>query len=130
MPSKQIVSGLKNKLTRIVKRTDTALHYGTGSLEVLATPAIIKYMEQTAFQLMEPLLTKSETTVGISIHLEHTYAAMIDEEFTCFAELVKTENKKYSFRIEARNVLGKTLGTATHIRYLIDEKQFMSKLAK
>lgn len=130
MPSNKIVPGLKNKLTGIVKMTDTALHYGSGSLEVLATPAIIKYMEKTAFQLMEPLLTKPETTVGISIHIEHTYAAVINEEFTCIAELVKTENKKYFFRIKVKNILGKTLGTATHIRYLIDEKEFMYKLSK
>jgi predicted thioesterase len=126
----KIPLGLKIETSNRVLREDTAIFHGSGSLNVLSTPSLVKYMEQAAFQLLEPSLENTETTVGISMHIEHNYPALEGEIFTCFATLNETNSKKYIFILEAKNIEGITLGTATHTRYIINRKKFLAKFKK
>ena len=119
--------GHSYKIENIVSQEDTALHYGSGGLEVLASPALIGYMEQAAFLSLEPYLSDGFSTVGISIHLEHIGAAIQGEEFECEAILTSFDEKKFIFRIESKSQTRK-LGTAKHIRYLVHKQKFMDRI--
>ena len=125
--------GLKvgDELTRsfMVKDEDSALYIGSGDLNVLGTPALAKYMEQVAKDFLKPFLPHdSLSTVGTSLHIEHTAAALLNENIDCTAKLVEFDEKKYIFEIKV-SCQDKTLGTARHIRHLVNKEKFMSKLS-
>ena len=80
--------GLKvgDELTRSfrVKAEDSALYLGSGDLNVLGTPALAKYMELVARDFLNPYLPDdSLSTVGSSLHIEHTAAILLDENINC-----------------------------------------------
>lgn len=119
--------GHSYKIENIVSQEDTALHFGSGGLEILASPALIGYMEQAAFLSLEPYLPNGYSTVGISIHLEHIGAANLGEKFECEATLTSIDEKKFVFKIESASHTRK-LGIAKHIRYLIHKQNFMERI--
>ena len=51
--------------------SNTAEKMGSGSLEVLATPAVVALMEKAACKVLEPYLDEGITTVGTLISVEH-----------------------------------------------------------
>jgi len=113
-----------------LKAEDSALYIGSGELNVLGTPALAKYMEQVAKDLLKPYIRdNSLSTVGSSLHIEHTAAVLLEENINCTARLVEFDEKKYIFEINLR-CGDKTLGTARHVRHLINKEKFMSKISK
>ena len=70
--SQILVPGIKLTITRTVGEGDTASAYGSGLLDVLSTPAMIAFMEQTAMKAVEACLNEGEGTVGTEISVKHT----------------------------------------------------------
>ncbi len=52
----QIPKGTTFNQTKIVEKKDTASQFGSGLAEVFATPAMIAFMENTAYKSIEPFL--------------------------------------------------------------------------
>ena len=63
--------GLSNTEEMTVEEKDTAVNVGSGSLKVLATPAMICLAEKSAADLVERILPPEFTSVGISVNVEH-----------------------------------------------------------
>ncbi|MDX2444405.1 MAG: hotdog domain-containing protein [Bacteroidales bacterium] len=125
--SDKLKPGLIYVIDHTVSEKDTALYFGSGGLDVLATPALLAYMEQASFLAIEKYLPAEYSTVGISIHMEHIGAAIKGEQFECKAELIEIDDKKFILSIVANNKKRK-LATAKHIRYLIHKQDFMNRL--
>ncbi|NDP19858.1 MAG: thioesterase family protein [Paludibacter sp.] len=112
----------------IVNENQTAMQYGSGLLPVLATPALIGLMENTAMQLIE--LPEGSSSVGISINMQHLKANLVGSTVHCNATITNIEGKKYSFYITATDDNGDLVGECIHERVVINVEKFMSKLAK
>lgn len=110
-----------------VSSKDTALAYGSGHLEVFATPAMAAFMENTAVRCLEGELEEGTDTVGIEINIQHIKATKVGGEVTCKATVTAIEGRKISFAIEAWDEQG-PIGHATHDRFIIQPEKFMSKL--
>ncbi|MBN2596120.1 thioesterase family protein [Labilibaculum sp.] len=119
--------GLSVTQTMTVSKTDTAIHHGSGKLEVFATPAMVAFMENTAVACIDPEMETGTDSVGIQIDTKHNKASKVGAVITCTAKLVKVDGKKLSFEIEASDEDG-NIGNASHIRYIIDPVKFMSRL--
>ncbi|WP_461629905.1 thioesterase family protein [Labilibaculum euxinus] len=119
--------GLSVTQTMTISKTDTAIHHGSGKLEVFATPAMVAFMENTAVACIDPEMETGTDSVGIQIDTKHNKASKVGAVITCTAKLVKVDGKKLSFEIEASDEGGK-IGNAFHIRYIIDPVKFMSRL--
>ena len=119
--------GLVASQEMIVGEQNTAKHHGSGKLDVYATPAMIAFMEGTAVACIDAHLDKGMDTVGIQIDTKHIKATKLGAKVTCTAKLVKVDGKKLSFEIEASDEEG-PIGSAFHIRYIIDSVKFMSRL--
>lgn len=112
--------------TMVVTQEDTALHVGSGTLPVLATPRMIAFMEKTACMLVQPSLTDGQTTVGTQVQVRHIAATPVGMEITCTATLMEIDRKRLLFRVEASDSHGQ-IGEGTHERFIVDSERFLSR---
>lgn len=111
----------------IVEHKDTAAVYGSGALEVFATPAMVGLMENTAIKCLNGMLDAGSDTVGIEINTKHIKATRVGKKVFCRATITKVDGRRIRFDIEAWDENGQ-IGTAVHDRFIIDPQKFMSKL--
>lgn len=121
--------GLKAEFEIIVSPKDTATQYGSGSLDVFATPAMIVLMEKTSMLCIAEYMQEGQNTVGTDINVKHLKATAVGEAVLCVAELSEIDRSRLTFTVEAFDSEG-IIGHGVHKRFLIDEKQFMAKLTR
>lgn len=118
--------GLKHTSELTVDKSVTAIQMGSGDLPVLATPAMMALMENAAMLAVKDELPEGSTTVGGHIASSHLKPSKIGETLIATAEVTKVEGKKIEFNVAA--YAGETLlGEGTHLRFIVDREQFMSK---
>ncbi len=127
--SQILVPGIKLTVTRTVGEGDTAAVYGSGLLDVLSTPAMIAFMEQTAMKAVEACLNDGEGTVGTEVSVKHIKATRVGKSVTCTATLKEVNGKRLLFHVEASDDDGK-IGEGLHERFIIENEKFMAKLKK
>lgn len=116
---------LTKKLT--VKKENLASVVGSGSLDVLATPAVAALMEGAAAELAQNMLDNDElTTVGTAISIEHTSPTPLGAEVEAEARLVKTEGRLFFFELTARDNAGE-IAKGTHTRVSVKAEKFQKK---
>ena len=112
-----------------VNEKETAAHLGSGSLDIYATPAMVALMENAAVRAMDGQLPPGYTTVGGKIDVRHLAATPVRMKVRAQAELVQVQGRKLIFHIQAWDE-AEQIGEANHIRYLIDEVDFMVKVTE
>ena len=116
-------------LTKIitVKKENLASVVGSGSLDVLATPAVAALMEGAAAELAQSVINNDElTTVGTAISIEHTSPTPLGAEVEAEARLVKTEGRLFFFELTARDNAGE-IAKGTHTRVSVKAEKFQKK---
>lgn len=121
--------GISSIIETGVTENDLAVRYASGDLEVYATPAMIALMENTSKSCVGLHLPSGYTTVGIQVDVKHIRACLPGTKVRCESTLTKVEGKKLFFDVVVYDNNGK-IGEGTHIRYIVNEKEFMSKLQK
>lgn len=119
-------AGTKNRKCLTVGEKETARSVGSGSLPVLATPAMAALMEATAAQSVEPLLEDGQTSVGTRLEISHLAADPVGATVICESELVGVDGRKLSFRLTVRDHDG-VVGEGTHERFIVNSERFMQK---
>lgn len=114
--------------TEIVTNANTAITLGSGLLPVYATPAMVALMEGAAVLAIAKDLNSGESSVGISISVEHLQATSLNKRVVATATLTAMDGRKLSFNVELHDDNGNLLGRGTHERMIIDVEKFMSKL--
>ena len=107
----------------LVSEKDTALTMGSGDLPVLATPALVAFMENTAKKLIS--LPATQSSVGVSVSLRHLKPSPVGAELRCEACLEREEGRRYTFRIAVFDNAGELIGEAQHERVAVDVERFM-----
>jgi predicted thioesterase len=125
----QIVAGLKLQQSKVVTGEDTAAHYGSGLLEVFATPAMVAFLENTCMKAVQDYLQPGEGTVGTNVNISHLKATPAGATVTCYTELAEVNGRALMFRVEVFDEDGK-IGEGTHSRFIIDEGRFMKKISE
>lgn len=111
----------------VVEGKHAAGEMGSGDLEVLATPALIAFMENAAKEEVLGQLADGETTVGIELSVQHLKATAIGQTVRVQSRLV--EQKKSILFYELETYEGETLiGKGTHKRAIVDAQKFMDSL--
>ncbi|MGD0712059.1 MAG: thioesterase family protein [Bacteroidales bacterium] len=119
--------GIIGKQEMMVAEKDTAAHYGSGLIEVFATPAMVGFMEGTAQLSVQPCLPGGYITLGIEINVKHLKATPVGMKVFCESKLINVDGKKLTFEIKAWDEKG-DIGTALHHRYIVEAAKFMEKL--
>ena len=124
-----IEPGLTNEMTWLIDEKHLASAFGSGLVDVLATPVLVGFCEQTARTAVDPLLAEGQRTVGTSITLRHTAATPPGMKVTVRARLVEVERRHLRFEIEARDEQ-EQIAEAQHERFIIETERFERRLAK
>ncbi|MGV8905139.1 MAG: thioesterase family protein [Acetobacterium sp.] len=110
----------------MVTNEDTALAMGSGGEKVLATPRLVAWMENTAFQALEKVMEPGQTTVGTEMRIKHSAASPIGMKVTIKGKLVAREKRSLTIELTAWDNIEK-IGEAVHQRYIVDQDRFMKK---
>jgi len=122
-----INTGITESKEMTVTQNDTASHYGSGLIEVFATPAMIGLMEGTAQQCAGKYLPEGFSTVGVEVNVKHIRATPVGMNVRCEAILKEVDGKKLFFEVNAWDEKG-LIGAGTHTRYIIETKKFIEKI--
>ena len=110
-----------------VEEPQLASSMGSGSLDVLATPAVVALMEYAAASLANEILgDETLTTVGTMISIEHTSPTPLGAEITATAKLIEQDGRTFSFEVSASDKKGE-IARGTHTRVSVNAVKFQEK---
>lgn len=122
-------TGLRGAAVIKVDDSNTAMAYGSGSVNVLATPALIGLMEKAALSSVDPLLPEGYTTVGIKVDVEHIAATPVGGSVEARSELREIDGRRLVFTVEAFDDR-EQVGKGTHERFLVPTEKFLQRVAE
>ena len=103
-----------------------AVNMKSGSLRVLATPAVVALMENAAALLADEITDDGITTVGTFISIDHLSPSPIGAEIKVTATLKKQENRMFMFDVQAYDNSG-LIAKGTHNRCSVKSDSFQKK---
>ncbi len=121
--------GLKGEASMEVRKDNTALEMGSGSVPVFATPMLIAIMEKAAVTALEGYLEEGSSSVGISVNCRHLAATPVGMTITARAELVKIDGNRLIFKVEAFDEVEK-VGEGEHERFIVNLDRFLQHSQK
>jgi fluoroacetyl-CoA thioesterase len=119
--------GTTNEMTWTVEREHLASAFGSGLVDVLATPVLVGFCEECARTMVDPHLPPGRKTVGTSIRLDHLAATPLGIRVTVTATLIEIDRRRLRFEIDARDEV-EPVGRATHERFVIDADRFDKRI--
>lgn len=121
--------GTKGRHELVVSHEATAAHYGSGLVEVFATPAMIALMECTCQFSVQEFLSMGYITVGTEVNIRHLKATPLGMKVWCESVLTAIEGRQLTFDVDAYDESGK-IGTGSHKRMIVNSKNFMERLVR
>ena len=118
--------GLTGQVVVSVTEENTAVSYGSGEIDVFATPAMIGLMEKAALKAVDPHLPEGWGTVGIRVDVRHMAATPRGVRVYAEAKLIEIKGKRLVFEVVAFDG-HECIGEGIHERFVIDKNVFMQK---
>ena len=119
--------GKKYEIERVVTENDTAAKAASGSVEVLATPVMIAWMEEASLRLAQQELEEGLTTVGTEVNIKHLKGTLVGKTVKVLSVLKEIDRKRLVFDVEVVED-GVVVGSGSHTRFIIDTAKFYEKL--
>lgn len=120
--------GTSNEMTQVVSKEQLASAFGSGLVDVLATPMLVAFCEQVSQTMIDAHLPEGQKTVGTAVSLTHTAATPLGMKVTVRATLTAIEGRKLTFQIECEDEV-EPIGRCTHTRFIIDTARFEAGIA-
>ena len=120
------LKGLRRNESLVVEHKDTAAVYGSGALEVFATPAMIALMEKTCLESVADKIGEGNTTVGIAVNIKHLKASPVCSTIRCEAEIIEVDRRRLVFSVKCFEDTT-LVGEGIHERFVVDSQKFMAK---
>lgn len=115
------------KFQHTVTADDTSVAVGSGDLDVLATPRLITWCENAAFQVCKPIIDADHTTVGTMIKIEHVKGSPIGSEVTVQCAEPINDGRRLVCHVRVLDPDGEELAKGEVHRAVVDPDRFMSK---
>jgi predicted thioesterase len=119
--------GQYKEATYPVAEENTAVHVGSGSSRVLATPWMIAFMERAARDLLAEKLPPGYSSVGVRVEVRHLAPTPVGGQVQARAEIVGVDGTAVTFRVQAWDDR-EQIGDGQHQRVIIDEERFLKRV--
>jgi fluoroacetyl-CoA thioesterase len=113
-----------------VGEEDTAQHFRSGDVPVLATPRLIAMCEEAALRATDGHLTPQQCSVATRVQFDHLAPVGIGKVVLAEATLVKVEGRRLIFTVSAARLErdgGGLVGAGRVTRVLVNEATFLAK---
>ncbi|MDR2110600.1 MAG: thioesterase family protein [Spirochaetaceae bacterium] len=118
--------GMRGKKEDRVTEKNTARSYGSGGLEVYATPSMAALMEGACVEAVDKALPGGFSTVGTELSIKHLAATPLGMAVRAEGELLEIDGRRLRFRVEAWDGAGK-IGEGVHGRFIVENAKFLKK---
>ncbi|MBC7242389.1 MAG: thioesterase family protein [Anaerolineae bacterium] len=119
--------GLQAEYSLVVEQEHTARHLGSGGVDVLATPEMVRMMERAAVMAVDHLLPDGYRTVGVRVDVTHKAPTPLGMTVTARAELIAVDGRRLTFRVTAADER-EVVGEGIHERAIIALDRFARKI--
>ena len=126
MTHTMIPIGTVGERSETVNDRNMASVWGSGTLPVYATPAMILLLEVTAMESVMPFLGEGEATVGTLLDVKHVSATPKGMLVTCRTEHVEIDRARLRFKVTVSDAKGE-IGTGFHERFIVKCDKFMDR---
>jgi predicted thioesterase len=107
-----------------VTEDDTAAAVGRPDVEVVATTALILFIEAAAAESIDGCCEDGEISVGSAIRVQHLAAAPVGARITATAKVTAVQGRRIDFAVEAHHGR-KLLMVGTHQRVVVNRERFL-----
>jgi fluoroacetyl-CoA thioesterase len=122
-----LLPGINNTVQRLVDESDTATHYGRGSLgSLIATPAFVSLMIDASIATVENRLPDGFVTVGTSFEFTHDAPTCMGMTLRVKSTLVEINGENLLFEIVASDNYGE-VGRGRHQRTVVNRERLFKK---
>jgi predicted thioesterase len=119
--------GRVKEATFRVEEENTAIHVGSGSSRVLATPWLIAFMERAARDLLAEDLPQGFSSVGVHVDVRHLAPSAVGSTVHVRAEIESISGAAVNFLVQAWDSR-EQIGDGRHERVIIDEERFLRRV--
>ena len=123
----ELKAGLTHTSEVKVSDANSAKHWGSGALDVFATPAMVALMENAAMNAVKEALPAGGDTVGTAVDVNHIKATGLGDTVRATGLLTEIDGRKLVFKVTASDSKGE-IGRGTHTRFIVDREKFLSRL--
>jgi predicted thioesterase len=123
----ELAPGLTHSQSVTVTEDMTPPHLRGDAIRVLATPDMVRLVEQTAIQAVQPHLKPGQTTVGTVVSIKHLAATPEGMTVTIRVEMTEMDRRRLGFKFEVHDEVEK-VGEGTHERFIIDRESRLPRL--
>jgi len=123
----ELTPGLRHSQSWTVTEQMTPPHLRGDAIRVLATPDMVRLVEQTAIQCAQPHLNQGQTTVGTVVNIKHLAATPEGMNVTVSVEVTEVDRRRLGFKFEVHDEIDK-VGEGTHERFIIDRDSRLPRL--
>lgn len=121
-----LTTGLRGTAERTVTPENTAAACGSGSLPVFGTPFMLAMMEEATCTAISAQLEDGQSTVGVSMDIQHTAPSPVGMAVRAEATLTEVNGKMLTFSVTAYDQAGE-IGSGTIRRCIIRSESFLSR---
>lgn len=111
-----------------VGEDDTAAALGSGDVPVLATPRAVAWLEAAACSAVAESLADGETTVGITVSVDHSVATPVGVTVVATALVAEVDRRRAMFDVALVNPDGTTAMSGVVQRVVVDRAEFLASL--
>ncbi len=127
--SRRCDPGLKHDREMTVDESHTAARLGSGTVEILGTPAVLALAEGACCDAVAEDLLAEETSVGTWSEIEHLRPVAVGETVCAHATLIGHHGRRLEFTVSVEHD-GETIARVRHRRMLVDRERFLSGVSR
>ena len=121
-----LTTGLRGTAERTVTPENTAAACGSGSLPVFGTPFMLAMMEEATCTAVSAQLEDGQSTVGVSMDIQHTAPSPVGMAVRAEATLTVVNGKLLTFSVTAYDRAG-VIGQGTITRCIISSEPCVAR---
>lgn len=119
--------GMKHQDSFEVQEEHAAIHVGSGSVKVLATPWMIAFMERVSHRMLAERLPPGYSSVGSMVNVHHLAPTPVNTSIRVEAEILEVNGSRIKLNVSAWD-RKEQIGIGEHLRVVIDETRFLKRV--